>query len=338
MPKKKSSKIYAANSDKNLVIEPSMKKYSASNLKSEAGYTKKKSSSKFKKLMIDEDKDNKAGEDDNMPQNQNYWYRGELMKLVPDFVSEILKANEVIIEQKIELMEALTGCETPNRYNVFYIDNSGQKNFLFKCKEESGWFCRNCIPSGNRPFYLKMFHLKNYSPSAENKDLIADFERPFMCTCLCCCRPKMDGFFKGEISQEINSTNKIGNNSSIGKVVEPFSCGPTINIFGNNNKIKYTIYGEYCQCGFWARDISVGKCYEVDFPIYEGDDCSRKPVGNVHKIFKGLSELISDSDAFLLTFPKKADVIDRLMLIGSVIMIDYRFYEDLACCECISIL
>ena len=338
MPKKKSSKIYAANSDKNLVIEPSMKKYSASNLKSEAGYTKKKSSSKFKKLMIDEDKDNKAGEDDNMPQNQNYWYRGELMKLVPDFVSEILKANEVIIEQKIKLMEALTGCETPNRYNVFYIDNSGQKNFLFKCKEESGWFCRNCIPSGNRPFYLKMFHLKNYSPSAENKDLIADFERPFMCTCLCCCRPKMDGFFKGEISQEINSTNKIGNNSSIGKVVEPFSCGPTINIFGNNNKIKYTIYGEYCQCGFWARDISVGKCYEVDFPIYEGDDCSRKPVGNVHKIFKGLSELISDSDAFLLTFPKKADVIDRLMLIGSVIMIDYRFYEDLACCECISIL
>ena len=48
--------------------------------------------------------------------------------------------------------------------------------------------------------------------------------------------------------------------------------------------------------------------------------------------------MISDSDVFLLTFPKKADAIDRLMLIGSVIMIDYRFYEDLACCECISIL
>ena len=338
MPKKKSSKIYTANSDKNLVVESSMKKYSVSNLKSEGGYKKKKSSSKFKKIMIDEDKENKSGDDDNIPQNQNYWYRGELMKLVPDFVSEILNANEVIIEQKIELMEALTGCETPNRYNVFLIDNSGQKKFLFKCKEESGWFCRNCVPSGYRPFYLKMFHLKNYSPSAENKDLIADFERPFMCTCLCCCRPKMDGFFKGEISQEIDSKNKIGNNGSIGKVVEPFSCGPTINIFGNDNKIKYTIYGEYCQCGFWARDISVGKCYEVDFPIYEGDDFSRKPVGNVHKIFKGLSELISDSDVFLLTFPKKADAIDRLMLIGSVIMIDYRFYEDLACCECISIL
>ena len=62
------------------------------------------------------------------------------------------------------------------------------------------------------------------------------------------------------------------------------------------------------------------------------------PIGNVHKIFKGLSELISDADVFLLTFPKNADAIDRLMLIGSDIMIDYRFYEDLACCECISIL
>ena len=338
MPKKKSIKLYTVNSDKNLVAESSMKKYSASNIKSEVGYKKKKSSSKFKKIMIDEDKENKSGDDDNSPQNQNYWYRGELMKLVPDALNEIVKAKEVIIEQKIELMEALTGCETPNRYNVFYIDDSGQKKFLFKCKEESGWFCRNCIPSGYRPFYLKMFHLKNYSPSSENKDLIADFERPFMCTCLCCCRPKMDAFFRSEMSQETGLEKIIGNNGSIGRVVEPFSCGPTINIFGNNNKIKYKIYGEFCQCGFWARDISVGKCYEVDFPIYEGDDCSRKPVGNVHKIFKGLSELISDSDVFLLTFPKNADAIDRLMLIGSVIMIDYRFYEDLACCECISVL
>ena len=102
--------------------------------------------------------------------------------------------------------------------------------------------------------------------------------------------------------------------------------------------MRWKIYGEYCQCGFWARDISVGKCYEVDFPIYDCEDTEKKPVGNIHKIFKGLSELISDSDVFVLTFPKKADVIDRLMLIGSVIMIDYRFYEDLACCECISIL
>ena len=99
-----------------------------------------------------------------------------------------------------------------------------------------------------------------------------------------------------------------------------------------------SIWRIYCQCGFWVRDISVGKCYEVDFPIYLGDNTSKKPVFNIHKIFKGLSELISDSDVFVLTFPNNSDAIERLMLIASVIMIDYRFYEDLACCECISIL
>ena len=152
----------------------------------------------------------------------------------------------------------------------------------------------------------------------------------------------MDGYFKSQISDDVpgkkNAIKKIGQKGNMGKVLEPFSCGPTINLYGHDKKVRWKIYGEYCQCGFWARDISVGKCYEVDFPIYDCEDTEKKPVGNIHKIFKGLSELISDSDVFVLTFPKKADVIDRLMLIGSVIMIDYRFYEDLACCECISIL
>ena len=116
--------------------------------------------------------------------------------------------------------------------------------------------------------------------------------------------------------------------------------GTAFSLDGADGNVKWKVYGEYCQCGFWARDISVGKCYEVDFWIYENDaDVStQKPVGNIHKVFKGLSELVTDSDAFILTFPKKANAIERIMLIGSVIMIDYRFYEDLACCDCISIL
>ena len=336
MPRKSKGKLSVVQSGKKLVFDIKRKSSDKENFKNELILKKKIRSSKNQGIFIDE------STKDEENSSQNYWYRGELMKLVPDSLAEIMKAKDVIIEQKIELMEALTGCETPNRYNVFYIDDNEQKKFIFKCKEESGWFCRNCVPSSNRPFYLKMYHVKSSSPNSDNKELIADFERPFMCTCLCCCRPKMDGFFKSQISDDIKGKDKmlkkIGSNGGIGKVIEPFSCGPTINIYGNNRKIRWKIYGEYCQCGFWARDISVGKCYEVDFPIYEGEDTGKKPVGNIHKIFKGLSELISDSDVFVLTFPKNADAIERLMLIGSVIMIDYRFYEDLACCECISIL
>ena len=86
--------------------------------------------------------------------------------------------------------------------------------------------------------------------------------------------------------------------------------------------------------------MSVGKCYEVDFWIYDANSDIRtsRPVGNIHKVFKGLSELITDSDAFILTFPKKATALERLMLIGSVIMIDYRYYEEMALCDCGSII
>ena len=166
-----------------------------------------------------------------------------------------------------------------------------------------------------------------------------------MFTCFCCCRPVMEGFFKGDDQEKEELGKKEKKNKSQkkeknGRVIEPFECAPELLIYDEDNQVRWKVYGEYCQCGFWARDISVGKCYEIDFWIYDANaDVSKsKPVGNIHKVFKGLSELVTDSDAFILTFSEKAKVIERLMLIGSVIMIDYRFYEDLACFDCISIL
>ena len=70
-----------------------------------------------------------------------------------------------------------------------------------------------------------MHHIVSSNKSTDYKQTIADFERPFMFTCLCCCRPQMDGFFKGEETDENNQ--QFGTGEKMGKVVEPFSCGPT---------------------------------------------------------------------------------------------------------------
>ena len=337
MLKKTPIKVYSELPDKKNIEIPKEKGFLKNN---DISMKSKKTSRKSQGIFFDDD----IKDEEDITSSQSYWYKGELMKLVPDFLNELLKTNEVIIEQKLELMEALTGCETPNRYNVFFIDKERQKIFLFKCKEDSNWFCRNCVPSNSRSFYLKMQHIVSSNKSTDYKQTIAEFERPFMFTCFCCCRPQMDGYFKREDAIDVTGKNLMSQNirfgENMGKVVEPLSCGPTLLIYGSDGKIKWKIYGEYCQCGFWARDISVGKCYEVDFWIYENDaDISNaKPVGNIHKVFKGLSELVTDSDAFILTFPEKANAIERIMLIGAVIMLDYRFYEDLACCDCISII
>ena len=278
--------------------------------------------------------------------NRNYWYRGELMQLVPDIFKELANNTEVVVEQKIELLEILSGCETANRYNVYLLDKDKNKKFLFKCKEESSWFCRNCIPSDARSFILRMIHIKNSNKKADYKKTIADFERPFKCTCCCLWRPVMTAYYHDEAKKGKRKKKKkkkeeaISNQQLMGRVEELFTCGPELHVYGENNEIRWKIIGEYCQCGFCCRQFSIGKCYEVDFWIYDAQAVPKtaKPVGNIHKVFKGLNELITDSDAFILTFPKKATPIERLMLCGSVIMIDYRYYEEMALCDCDNII
>ena len=66
--------------------------------------------------------------------NRNYWYRGELMQLVPDVFKELMNNTEVVVEQKIELLEILSGCETANRYNVYLLDKNKTKKFYSNAK------------------------------------------------------------------------------------------------------------------------------------------------------------------------------------------------------------
>ena len=51
--------------------------------------------------------------------------------------------------------------------------------------------------------------------------------------------------------------------------------------------------------------------------------------GNIRRLFSGLvQEFISDADNFILNFPKDATAEEKILLIGNVLMIDYRFYES----------
>ena len=314
---------------------------------SKSGAPLKLSSSEF----IYKDHDNKKLDpvylDDDSTKDEegaanNYWYRGELMKLVQDPFEELLNAREIVVEQKIELMEVLGGCETPNRYNVFLIDKNKLKKFLFKCKEESNWWCRNFCPSSSREVHLKMIHIYSNNKAGNYKQAIAEFDKPFQCAFFCCYRPTMDGFVKPPPVMEngvVQPSAQI-KKERLGKLIETINCNPEIIVYGPNNQVRWKIYGDYCQCGFFARDLSIGKCYEVDFWIYDANADVKKarPVGNIHKVFRGLSELVTDADAFVLTLPKKATAIERLMLIGAVINMDYRFYEEISWCECLSII
>jgi hypothetical protein len=116
-------------------------------------------------------------------------------------------------------------------------------------------------------------------------------------------------------------------NQKIGRVVEPFKCcDPTFQIFNCAEQQKYNIIANCCQCGLFCK-----KCAETKFDIFSNfsNNEGSTPAGSITKKFSGLiQELFTDADNFEIFFPEDATPEDKLMIIGTTLMIDYRHFED----------
>lgn len=165
---------------------------------------------------------------------------------------------------------------------------------------------------------MKVRHVSNQSDLHidDYNNYYALLERPFKCTCFCFERPEM------------SARNA---NTLFGKVVEPFTCfNPEYHVKDSIGNTKWKIHAECCQCGICCRS-SLGKCSEATFPIYSGDKREFNPNhsdGHIKKLSSGCQEIVSDADSFELIFPQNATPEEKLMLISTVLMIDYRYYED----------
>ena len=68
---------------------------------------------------------------------------GANITIVNDPLNALAAAESAYVVQKIELLEAIFNFETSNRYMVFTKTN-GYNQYLFKCKEESSCWARQC--------------------------------------------------------------------------------------------------------------------------------------------------------------------------------------------------
>lgn len=123
------------------------------------------------------------------------------------------------------------------------------------------------------------------------------------------------------------------NNSYFGKVSEPWTCcDPQFNIQNEHGALRYVVSADCCQCGLFCRNYPCGKCSEAVFAIYDSktqDKSEENKVGSIKKLFSGcVQEMVSDADNFEIVFPIDATPQEKLLLIGVVLMIDYRFYES----------
>lgn len=146
----------------------------------------------------------------------------------PRGLEYLTTVDQLLVKQKVELLEAFTGFETNNKFSI--KNALGQK--VYYAVEENDCCTRNmCGPS--RPFDMKIFD--NY------RNEVIHMHRPLACSsCLCMC-----------CLQSIEVSAPPGN--VIGSVEQEWSiCAPSFRIKNQLDEVVLRIEGPICTfsiCG-----------------------------------------------------------------------------------------
>ncbi|XP_061620574.1 phospholipid scramblase 2-like isoform X1 [Phyllopteryx taeniolatus] len=212
---------------------------------------------------------------------------------VPPGLEYLTQIDQILIHQKVELLEAFIGFETNNQYEI--KNSLGQK--IYKAKEKNDCCTRNCCGS------LRSFDMK----IKDNTDReVIRLIRPLRCvSCWCpCCLQEMEvqappGTTVGFVKQDWH----------------PFV--PRFSIQGPNKETLMKLEGPCFACNC---------CGDVNFEL-RGKD-GGEPIGRISKQWSGLlKEVFTDTDNFGIQFPLDMDVKMKAVLLGTCFLIDFMFFE-----------
>lgn len=241
------------------------------------------------------------------------------MMTVPMIFSTI--STGIYIKQKFDLLEAITGCDTPNRYYVYELNKMGEakKKMIFKCIEKSGWCARNCMSSDAKPFEMYVFK-KFKDEDYDTGEPVLKMVRECQCTCMCCNRPEMKVWYV-----------ENGANEYLGKVVDSWDlCNYSFSVYGPDSDVmKYFIKASCCQCGFHCN-CPCEPCERIEFDLWIGD--KERESGKFVKTGKKncIKNMLGDADNFSINFPTgpETDWKGKALLLASSLMIDFMMFEE----------
>lgn len=210
----------------------------------------------------------------------------------PPGLEYLTTIDQLLVKQKVELLEALVGFETNNK---FTIKNSlGQK--VYYAVEDNDCCTRNCCGPA-RPFDMKV--LDNY------RNEVVHLYRPLACSSCCfpCCLQSM------EVSAPPGTI--------VGTVEQEWSiCNPQFAIKNHMGEVVLRIEGPVCT---WSI------CGDVEFKVLS---LTGEQIGKISKQWSGLvREVFTDADFFGITFPLDLDVRMKATLMGACFLIDAMFFE-----------
>ncbi|EDV96944.1 phospholipid scramblase 2 isoform X1 [Drosophila grimshawi] len=210
----------------------------------------------------------------------------------PRGLEYLTSIDQLLVKQKVELLEAFTGFETNNKFSI--KNALGQK--VYYAVEDTDCCTRNmCGPA--RPFDMKIFD--NFQQE------VIHVHRPLACSACCfpCCLQTME------------VTAPPGN--VIGSIEQEWSiCSPSFRILNHIGDTVLRIEGPMC---------TFSMCGDVEFNVVS---LTGEKVGKISKQWSGLArEIFTDADFFGLTFPMDLDVRMKAVLLGATFLIDAMFFE-----------
>ncbi|XP_037510349.1 phospholipid scramblase 2 isoform X1 [Rhipicephalus sanguineus] len=211
----------------------------------------------------------------------------------PPGLEYLTTIDQLLVHQKVEMLEAFLGFETQNKYTI--KNSMGQK--VYKAVEDTDCCSRNCC-GPNRPFDIK------FTDNAGNE--VIHLQRDLRCSSCCfpCCLQKL----------EVSSPPY----TPIGYVIQEWSiCIPKFRVENAERETVLRIEGPFCT---WSI------CGDVEFKVLSKDGAVE--VGRISKQWSGLlKESFTDTDNFGISFPMDLDVKMKAVLLGALFLIDYMFFE-----------
>ncbi|CAN8020893.1 unnamed protein product [Ixodes persulcatus] len=217
----------------------------------------------------------------------------------PPGLEYLTAIDQLLVKQKVELLEAFLGFETQNKYTIknsmgqkVYHATEGKSDVL-----NTDCCTRNCCGPA-RPFDIKV---------ADNSgNEVLHFQRDLRCTSCCCpcCLQRL------EVSAPPGRP--------IGWVVQEWSIlTPQFRVENAAGECVLRIEGPICTMSI---------CGDVEFKVLSKDGSVE--VGKISKQWAGLlKEAFTDTDNFGISFPMDLDVHMKAVLLGALFLIDYMFFE-----------
>uniref|UniRef100_A0A182J931 Phospholipid scramblase n=1 Tax=Anopheles atroparvus TaxID=41427 RepID=A0A182J931_ANOAO len=211
----------------------------------------------------------------------------------PPGLEYLTAVDQLLVHQQVELLEAFTGFETANKYEI--KNTFGQK--VYWAVEDTGCCNRMCCGTA-RAFDIKV--LDNF------QNEVLHFRRDLRCQSCCfpCCLQKL------EVSSPPGTV--------IGTVEQKWTLlRPEFNIKDQHGDTVLIIRGPCCQCSL---------CGDVKFLVLSKDGTE---VGKVTKQWTGfVQEHFTDADNFGINFPMDLDVRVKATMLGALFLIDYMYFES----------